>query len=118
MTVNLVIEANGIEEHFPNLDFASNETITVKASNRLFELIRNNESSIFMHVLLLRNNFSSDQHVSITKEALQRGDALFGSVKLIKYDVIPKFFKYRYLLSDFGLVSLSQADSKIKPLHL
>ena len=34
------------------------------------------------------------------------GAALYGIIKMVKYDKIPKHFQHRYLLSDFGLVDL------------
>lgn len=111
LTVDLLIEAATINPDYPRL-MPENETTAVTGPNRLFETIRRNESEIYLNVLLLRTGEAAVQYTTINREALKRGDALFGSVKLVKYDVIPKSFRYRYLLSDFDLVQLSDIDSK------
>jgi hypothetical protein len=45
-----------------------------------------------------------------TKYEGVQGKPLHGVVRLIKYDKIPKSFRHRYLLSDFGIVSISAEE--------
>jgi hypothetical protein len=40
----------------------------------------------------------------------QSGLGQYGVVQMIKHDIIPKHFKHRYLLSDFGLVQLDPLE--------
>ena len=112
LTVDLLLESPDINPEYPRLH-ADNETKVVTIPNRFFEILRRNESDVYFHVLLLRSTGdSTSKYVNINSEILKRGDALFGSVKLVKYNVIPRYFKYRYLLSDFDLVTLSDIESK------
>jgi hypothetical protein len=111
LTVDLLIEAPDINPEYPRL-FADNETTAVTIPKRIFEILRRNESEVYFHVVLLRSGPGSSKYINVNNEAFKRGDALFGSVKLVKYNVIPRHFRYRYLLSDFDLVQLSDIESK------
>lgn len=57
------------------------------ASHKIWQEITRNQSSVYLHVLIKSQEKSNIE--------------LHGAVKLIKYDVIPKAFKNRYLLHDF-----------------
>ena len=67
--------------------------------------------SVYLHVLIRKSNVENVDNV--THNLFREGSALYGTVNLIKLDKIPKSFKHRYLLSDFGLVNISESD-KIK----
>lgn len=67
--------------------------------------------SIYLHVLIRKSNIEKVNN--ITHNLFKEGSALYGIVNMIKLDKIPKSFKHRYLLSDFGLVNISESD-KIK----
>jgi hypothetical protein len=64
-----------------------------------------------LHVLIRKSNIEKVNN--ITHNLFKEGSALYGVVNMIKLDKIPKSFKHRYLLSDFGLVNISESD-KIK----
>jgi hypothetical protein len=36
---------------------------------------------------------------------IRSGSALYDIISMVKFDVVPKYFRQRYLLSDFGLVT-------------
>lgn len=72
----------------------------------LWDVIHANASNVYLHALLMKNG----QKAFVSASDIKSGDALHGSVQLIKYETIPKSFKHRYLLSDFGLVSMSTRD--------
>ena len=88
----------------------SNSTYTLP--DDLWYDIRHNQSSIYLHVLIQRDNPPHDSKLTDTtiKNKTIKGSQLVGSVQLIKYDKIPKSYRQRYLLSDFGLVNISSAD--------
>lgn len=85
--------------------------IHVNAPNIFFEMIHQNKSNIFLNFLLFKHE-NSDRFMKnrITKQMFVEGEVLFGNVKMIKYDKIPKFFHYRYLLSDFGWINISPEE--------
>lgn len=41
---------------------------------------------------------------------IRSGNALYDVIGMVKYDNVPKHFRQRYLLSDFGLVTPSQEE--------
>lgn len=89
---------------------------SVISTNVMFQELRSNYSNIFLHVLARKHSSKSTSMkkdvVEITNKDLQAGDYLYGAVRLIKYDYIPKHYQYRYLLSDFGLVNISEMEGK------
>ena len=88
----------------------SNNTYTLP--DDLWYDIRHNQSSIYLHVLIQRDNPPLDRKLTdpTIKNKIIKGSQLVGSVQLIKYDKIPKSYRQRYLLSDFGLVNISSSD--------
>lgn len=80
--------------------------------NKYLDIIHNNKSSIFFNFLLLKLDDDTSTGGLITKQHISSGKVLFGNVKMIKYDVIPRHFHHRYLLSDFGLVQQSEIAGK------
>lgn len=70
-----------------------------------FNHIYRNSSSVYLHALVSKKFDDS-------KTFNQANQRLHGVVKMIKYDVIPKNFHHRYLLSDFDLVQLTEDESK------
>ena len=67
---------------------------------KIWRAIHSNRSEVYLHVYLS------------TKTLQSTGDTLHGVVKLIKYEKIPKAFKFRYLLSDYGYVQMSDEEKQ------
>jgi len=61
-------------------------------------------------VLLTRASASSPQREVINSKVFSSGEALHGVVGMVKYDKIPRSFRQRYLLSDFGWVNISSME--------
>ena len=40
-----------------------------------------------------------------TISLIRSGSALYDIISMVKFDVVPKYFRQRYLLGDFGLVT-------------
>jgi hypothetical protein len=97
-------------------DHSFDVVLSVNETDRaIFAALRSNSTSVFLHVLLLLH--SDDQHHkksrgvrAITADMLRSGQTLSGVVRLVKHDRIPKHFLHRHLLSDFGLVQVSDID--------
>lgn len=83
--------------------------LVVNTTKHVWQQLVSNKTSVYLHVLLMRSGLS-DRDVSITSKTLERGDALHGVVGMVKYDKIPRQFRQRYLLSDFGLVEVSPLE--------
>ena len=97
----------------------------VHASNkRIWKSIRNKKSHVFLHALTVRHNEDGSPPDSITADTLNSGQGAYGVVDLVKFDVIPKYFRHRYLLTDLGFEGYSTeieeqqaampSDTKIK----
>lgn len=86
----------------------------VKASDNVWEQLSSNRSSVYLHVLLLKSRSDTADHRNtveiVNSKVLNSGDALYGVVGLVKYDKIPRHFKHRYLLSDFGMVDIPEEE--------
>lgn len=52
------------------------------------------------------------EHDDITSTLIRSGAALYDVINMVKYDRIPKHFRQRYLLSDFGWVDIDENDKK------
>eukprot|EP00981_Chlorochromonas_danica_P001857 scaffold386_cov174-Ochromonas_danica.AAC.31 len=73
--------------------------------------IHRNKSDVYFHVLLSRSKGLSLSDLLSQRSALaSAGELLHGTIQMVKYDVIPKYFHYRYLLSDLGLAEVSPED--------
>lgn len=70
-------------------------------NNDVFSNIQSNRSEVYLHVIVKMNNYNYSQIQPYQKSP---GWWIHGSVKMIKHDYIPRSFRYRYLLSDFGYV--------------
>ena len=88
----------------PRLLPAAHMNKSVPAS--MWSVVTSNRTDLYLHVLLV----ASESDV-ITATMVSQGVALYGNVKMIKYDKIPKSFRQRYLLSDFGWVNVSDLDA-------
>lgn len=98
-------------ENTASTDINDTNNHILKASHQIWKQIYSNQSSIYLHVLLTK--YSEDDLIEkdvITKNDILEGNSLHGTVKLIKYDRIPKNFKHRYLLADFGLVKITDIE--------
>lgn len=98
------------EKHTVNLDVSSQSEphkFQLK-SKKMWESLQFNQSNVYLHALVTRGSEIDE----ISSNHLRNGTALYGVVGLIKYDIIPKTFRHRYLLSDFGLVNISEVDGE------
>ena len=83
---------------------------TVHVTNKqLWKAIRHNQSTVFLHALTVKHDEAGRTVDSITTETMNSGQGAYGVITLIKYDVIPKQFRHRYLLADLGFQNLSTA---------
>ena len=89
-----------------------NDNSSVVVSKPMWNNIHSNSTtkSIYLHVLIRKSQIEKVDN--ITYNMFKEGSALYGVVNMIKFDKIPKSFKHRYLLSDFGLVNISESDMK------
>eukprot|EP01039_Chlorochromonas_danica_P005018 gene5018-5510_t len=87
---------------------ASSSSLMLEAMARA---IHRNKSDVYFHVLLSRSKGLSLSDLLSQRSALaSAGELLHGTIQMVKYDVIPKYFHYRYLLSDLGLAEVSPED--------
>ena len=79
----------------------------------IWRKLQRNSSSVYLHVLLVRAPSSPSSATSdvVSSAAFTSGRALHGSVAMIKSDRIPRSFRHRHLLSDFGLVPTDPLDA-------
>ena len=118
--VTLQSALSGIGHRSQGSEANANESLIREVSPHIFELIQSNKSSVYLHVLVMKNELgyldqiksgmSRPGGISIPPHHYQVGDLLYGAVKMIKYDFIPKSFQYRYLLADFGLVHQTELE--------
>jgi hypothetical protein len=85
---------------------SSKETVYV-TNNKIWNSVRKNQSAVFLHALTVKHNEEGDPPDVITSETMNSGQGAYGVINLIKYEVIPKYFRHRYLLSDLGYEGLS-----------
>lgn len=83
---------------------SSNGTLV---SDKIFNAFHENSSSVYLHALIYKEGSKPEV---VTERMVQEGEILHSSVQMIKYDIIPKSFRYRYLLSDFGLAVLTPEE--------
>ena len=89
----------------------NNDTHTLLAPTELWSKLRKNQSSVFLHVLVTMNA-NDPQNDDLSRQSKKQWELLYGSVRLVKYDVIPKIYRHRYLLSDFGWVNITADEGK------
>jgi hypothetical protein len=102
-------DISSISLNLTRLDFShsiqpSNNTKFI--AKAFFNQIYRNSSTVYLHAVVSKK---LDDSKASSNPANQR---LHGVVKMIKYDLIPKHFHHRYLLSDFDLVQLTDDESK------
>jgi hypothetical protein len=109
--LNFLIQSEALKNATSTLSFLPSTTqgILVNASSAIWKEIGANKTSVYLHVVLTRCSASAAAtSVSVVStDTIKAGEALHGVVGLIKHDHIPKSFRQRYLLSDFGLVTLT-----------
>lgn len=104
------------DKEYPDLNETVVGNITqqeVFASPELWRQIRTNQSEVYLHVVLLRTSPSKAMQTVVMPRDFQSGEALTGYVCLIKHDKVPRRYRHRYLLSDFGLVNVSATDGEV-----
>lgn len=84
--------------------------IVVNTTKLAWQHLASNKTSVFLHVLLARSGGSSASREVINSKVFSSGEALHGVVGMVKYDKIPRSFRQRYLLSDFGWVNISALE--------
>lgn len=89
---------------------SSNSTTTGNSvhvpSDKIWKSVQNNQSAVFLHALTVKHTDTGEPPDLITRETINSGQGAYGIINLIKYDHIPKSFRHRYLLSDFGFEDL------------
>ncbi len=85
--------------------------ILVNTTATVWQQLTTNSTDVFLHALLVRSDLAAANKV-LDKKAFSRGEALHGVVRMVKHDKIPRHFRQRYLLSDFGLVNISAVEGK------
>lgn len=124
-----IVFGNAINDVFIDLNLISssissyssvNESNDMIINSKLWLKLKNNESSVYLHVLLMHETLLMDKSISIrdypnqiSKYNMSTGLLLHGYVSLVKYSIIPKLYSFRYLLSDFGLYH-PNADEIVK----
>eukprot|EP01032_Pedospumella_encystans_P015608 gene15608-17839_t len=86
--------------------------IVVNTTKLAWQHLASNKTSVFLHVLLTRSGGSSSSREVINSKVFNSGEALHGVVGMVKYDKIPRSFRQRYLLSDFGWVNISTLEAE------
>ena len=89
--------------------------IVVNTTKLAWQHLASNKTSVFLHVLLTRSGSSSSSREVINSKVISSGEALHGVVGMVKYDKIPRSFRQRYLLSDFGWVNISALEGNLLP---
>ncbi len=88
----------------------------VVATPAIWKQINSNKTAVYLRVMLFRTSTAQSVARSIITSAdLQSGEVLSGAVAMIKHDVVPRSFRYRYLLSDFGLVNATAQEGMQQP---
>jgi hypothetical protein len=82
-----------------------NDTRTVFLGDEIWNSIAGNRSSVFLHTAAVSESLftarnGGSPNVILTQGLLESGDALYGTVPMIRFDRIPAHFRQRYLLSD------------------
>ena len=80
--------------------------------SNVWRTAHSNRSDIYLHVILYGDQLDRKPESIISSKHVKSGEVLHGVVGLIKYDTIPRHYGNRYLLSDFGLVNISDEDGK------
>ena len=88
-----------------------NITTTSFPSRNIWKKLHMNSTSIYLHILLLHHNLKK---TIVSKDDYLQGLALHSRIQMIKIDNLPKSFRHRYLLSDFGLVSEMTSEDLLK----
>ena len=78
--------------------------------------IKANRSDVYLHVLAIQDGHEVDE---ISSSLIRSGSVLYGAINMIKYDVIPRHFRHRYLLTDWGIGAMTALDgTTLLSLHL
>jgi len=82
----------------------------LKSSREMWGKLQKNSTSVFLHVLLVHHSRKQSNPV-VSRDDYNEGTALHSRVQMVKVDKIPKSYRHRYLLSDFGLVDTDPLDA-------
>lgn len=88
-------------------DVPSNGTVVASS---IFKKLRSNSTQMFLHVVAVTAGVPLNQ---VNSTLMSSGNMLHGYVQMAKYDVVPKSFRHRYLLSDFGWVNMNPVEGDI-----
>lgn len=106
ITKNVILTPSDLNSTILN---NSKNTSLINVPKNIWKNVYTNKSAIYLHVILTAND---NDFTNIEAISDKYTNTLYGSVKLIKFDVIPKSFRNRYLLSDFGLVGMPEEDGR------
>lgn len=63
--------------------------------------------------MITKQSTSKDSVDEISTKMMRAGEALYGVIKMIKYNKIPAYFRHRYLLSDLGWISMTEEEGSM-----
>ena len=93
-----------------DLEIDLNITQKTLGSKDIWRNLQRNSSSVFLHTLLVHHSRRSRNPV-VSKDDYTAGMALHSRIQMIKHDKVPRSFRHRYLLGDFGLVTIEASDA-------
>ena len=96
--------------HFPSSQLK--EQLRVHVSPKMWSVLRGNQSDLYLHAVLIPENLEGPPITAVSRAEIESGRVLYGMVQMVKYDVIPTYFRHRLLLSDFGLAQMSEINSE------
>jgi hypothetical protein len=102
-----------------DLEIDLNITSSSLRSRDLWKKLQSNSTSVYLHILLVHH--SRRRNAVVSKDDYASGLALHNRIQMIKYDKIPRSYRHRFLLSDFGWVSVDpedQAKARMNPNDL
>eukprot|EP01031_Cornospumella_fuschlensis_P030491 gene30491-36852_t len=108
---NLVhTEQQEMHSHTQQLTLDRNNLLSLS----LFERLQSNSSQVYLHVIVCKRDPSKSAYdlpdIIRLRNLFNSGQALHGSINMIKYQRIPRYFHHRNLLSDLGLVTVDPED--------
>lgn len=111
----LLVSKKGLifNESSPEMDFSVNisrvgeggDVVRVKGRDKIWTVVNKNRSNDDLYIKTFICKANAVNVNSTTTSLVSGAKCLFDSVKLLKYDVIPKSFQNRYLLRDIPILA-------------
>ena len=106
---NLVFnESSASLSQVNDLEIDLNITSSSLRSRDMWKKLKSNSTSVYLHILLVHH--SRRMNPVVSTDDYTSGLALHSRIQMIKHDKIPRSFRHRYLLSDFGWVTVDPED--------